>query len=69
MTDRELKEHVQNVVTLRGNVRSYAERSTAEPVASRVYGMKAVAHDHEVRLASDYERIDNAPTWTSPKRL
>ena len=75
MTDRELKEHVQNaldwepsvdqsdigvsvdegLVTLRGNVRSYTERSTAE----------RVANDLEV----GYERIDNAPTWTSPRRL
>ena len=64
MTDRELKEHMQNaldwepsveqsdigisvdegVVTLRGNVRSYTERSTAERVALRVYGLKAVAN-------------------------
>ena len=78
MTDRELKEHVQNalewepsvdqsdigvsvdegVVTLRGNVRSYTERSTAERVALRVYGVKAVANDLEVRLASGYERTD-----------
>jgi osmotically-inducible protein OsmY len=89
MTDRGLKEHVQNalvwepsvdqsdigvsvdegVVTLRGNVRSYTERSTAEPVAPRVYGVKAVANDLEVRLASDYEPTDNAPTWISPRRL
>jgi osmotically-inducible protein OsmY len=78
MTDRELKEHVQNalewepsadqsdigvsvdegVVTLRGNVRSYTERSTAERVTLRVYGVKAVANDLEVRLASGYERTD-----------
>ena len=78
MTDRELKEHVQNalewepsvdqsdigvsvdegVVTLRGNVRSYTERSTAERVALRVYGVKAVANDLEVRLATGYERTD-----------
>ena len=78
MTDKELKEHVQNalewepsidqsdigvsvdegVVTLRGNVRSYTERSTAERVALRVYGVKAVANDLEVRLASGYERTD-----------
>jgi len=78
MTDKELKEHVQNalewepsidqsdigvsvdegVVTLRGNVRSYTERSTAERVALRVYGVKAVANDLEVRLATGYERTD-----------
>ena len=89
MTDRELKEHMQNaldwepsveqsdigisvdegVVTLRGNVRSYTERSTAERVALRVYGVKAVANDLELQLASGYEPVDNAPTWTSPRRL
>ena len=78
MTDRELKEHVQNaldwepsvdqsdigasvdegVVTLRGNVRSYTERSTAERVTLRVYGVKAVANDLEVRLPSGAERTD-----------
>lgn len=78
MTDRELKEHVENaldwepsvdhkdigvsvdegVVTLRGNVRSYTERSTAERVALRVYGVKAVANDVEVRLPSSAERTD-----------
>ena len=57
------------VVTLRGNVRSYVERAAAEPVALRVYGVKAVANDLDVQLTSGYERIDNAPTWTSPRRL
>ena len=56
-------------MTLRGSVRPYTERSTAERVAPRVYGVKAVANDLEVRLASGYERIDNAPTWTSARRL
>jgi osmotically-inducible protein OsmY len=78
MTDRELKEHVQNaldwepsvdqsdigvsadagVVTLRGNVRSFTERSTAERVTLRVYGVKALANDLEVRLPSTAERTD-----------
>ena len=48
----------EGVVTLRGNVRSYTERATAERVALRVYGVKAVANDLEVRLASGYERTD-----------
>ncbi len=43
-------------MTLRGNVGSYAEKATAERVALRVYGVKAVADDLEVRLASGYER-------------
>jgi osmotically-inducible protein OsmY len=48
----------QGVVTLRGNVRSYAEKAAAERVTLRVYGVKAVADDLEVRLASGYERTD-----------
>lgn len=48
----------QSVVTLRGNVRSYAEKAAAERVTLRVYGVKAVADDLEVRLASGYERTD-----------
>ena len=46
------------VVTLRGNVRSYAEKANDERVALRVYGVKAVADDLEVRLAIGYERTD-----------
>jgi osmotically-inducible protein OsmY len=78
MTDRELKQHVENaldwepsidaadigvsveagVVTLRGNVGSYAARSAAERVALRVYGVKAVANDLTVRLVTGFERND-----------
>ena len=46
------------VVTLRGNVASYAEKVTAERVALRVYGIKAVANDLAVHLASGFERTD-----------
>jgi osmotically-inducible protein OsmY len=46
------------VVTLRGNVASYAEQVTAERVALRVYGVKAVANDLAVRLVSEFERTD-----------
>ena len=48
----------EGVVTLRGNVRSYAEKSTAERVALRVYGAKAVANDLNVRLGVGDERTD-----------
>jgi hypothetical protein len=78
MTDKELKQHVQNaldwepsldaadigvsvdegVVTLRGNVGSYAEKVTAERVALRVYGAKAVANDLVVHLVSGFDRTD-----------
>jgi len=48
----------QGVVTLRGTVPSYAERVTAERVALRVYGVKAVANDVVVHLANGLERTD-----------
>jgi osmotically-inducible protein OsmY len=46
------------VVTLRGEVGSYTERSIAERAALKVYGVKAVANDLNVRLASDFKRTD-----------
>ena len=48
----------EGVVTLRGDVRTYSERGAAERVALRVFGVKAVANDLKVRLASGYERTD-----------
>jgi len=48
----------QGVVTLRGNVQSYAEKMTAEHVALRVFGVRAVANDVSVRLSSASERTD-----------
>jgi osmotically-inducible protein OsmY len=46
------------VVTLRGNVPSYAQRAMAERVVLRVYGTKAVANDLDVRLGADGARTD-----------
>jgi len=46
------------VVTLRGDVGSYAAKSAAERVALRVYGVKAVANDLTVRLPTAFERND-----------
>lgn len=46
------------VVTLRGDVSSYAEKQAAERIALHVFGVKAVANDLTVRLAGDYERTD-----------
>ena len=46
------------VVTLGGFVDSYADRYTAERVASKVKGVKALANDIEVRLPSSSERPD-----------
>jgi osmotically-inducible protein OsmY len=48
----------EGVVTLRGNVASYAEKIAAERVALRVYGVKAVANDLAVHLVSGFERTD-----------
>jgi osmotically-inducible protein OsmY len=46
------------VVTLAGFVDSYTEKRTAERVAGRVKGVKAIANDIEVRLPSSAERSD-----------
>ncbi len=48
----------ESVVTLRGNVRSYAEKWAAERMVLHVYGVKALANDLTVRLVSAYERTD-----------
>jgi osmotically-inducible protein OsmY len=48
----------EGVVTLRGNVGSYAEKVTAERVALRVYGVKAVANDLVVHVPSEFARTD-----------
>jgi osmotically-inducible protein OsmY len=46
------------VVTLRGNVRSYAEQFRAERVAQRVFGVTAIVNDLHVRLTSEHTRTD-----------
>lgn len=46
------------VVALRGDVGSHTAKQTAERVASKVYGVKAVANELNVRLISGYERTD-----------
>lgn len=46
------------VVTLSGHVPSYAERYAAERAAERVYGVRAVANELEVRLEGRSERTD-----------
>src|SRR5947209_5960204 len=46
------------VVTLTGFVESYAKKYNAERAAKRVYGVKAVANDIEVKLPSANERPD-----------
>src|SRR5689334_16591852 len=46
------------VVTLHGTVRSYSEKVMAERVTLRVYGVKAVANELTVHVASAYQRTD-----------
>src|SRR5579864_4688160 len=61
------------VVTLRGDVGSYATRAAAERTALRVYGVKAVADELTVRLVTGFERNDTdiaqaavtAVTWNA----
>lgn len=48
----------QGVVTLRGNVGSFAEKLTAQRVALRIYGVKAVANDLNVHLPTGFQRTD-----------
>jgi osmotically-inducible protein OsmY len=48
----------EGVVTLAGFVDSYADKWTAERVAGRVKGVKAVANDIEVKLPSSSSRPD-----------
>ena len=47
------------VVTLRGDVKTYAEKSNAERVTLGVYGVKAVANDLNVRIGTGLERTDS----------
>jgi osmotically-inducible protein OsmY len=46
------------VVTLRGDVSSYAEKQAAERVVLSVYGVGGVANDLEVHLGREFERSD-----------
>jgi osmotically-inducible protein OsmY len=46
------------IVTLSGHVSSYAERYAAERAAKRVYGVKAVANEIEIRLPGTSQRTD-----------
>ena len=46
------------VVTLSGFVPNYAQKIAAEKAARRVYGVKAIAEEIEVRFASDPKTSD-----------
>ena len=47
------------VVTMRGRVRSFSEKSAAERDVLAVYGVKAVANDVTVRLGDGLKRTDS----------
>jgi osmotically-inducible protein OsmY len=49
----------KGVVTLRGEIKSFAEKAAAERVALEVYGVKAVANDLVVRLGVELKRTDS----------
>src|SRR5690242_15830753 len=48
----------EGVVTLRGDVCTFAEKQAAERVALSVYGVKGVANDLNVRFADAGHRTD-----------
>jgi osmotically-inducible protein OsmY len=49
----------KGVVTLHGDIKSFAEKAAAERVALGVYGVKAVANDLVVQLGADRKRTDS----------
>jgi osmotically-inducible protein OsmY len=57
------------VVTLRGDVKSYSERMTAERAALHVYGVKGVANEIVVRLGTAFERTDTDLAQTAVSAL
>src|SRR5437764_15252349 len=46
------------VLTLRGEVRTYAEKAEAERVVLGVQGVQGVANELSVRLVTDFQRSD-----------
>jgi osmotically-inducible protein OsmY len=48
----------EGIVTLTGHVSSYAEKYAAERAAKRVYGVKAVANELDVKLPGSSRRTD-----------
>src|SRR5690242_16490819 len=48
----------EGVVTLTGHVSSYAKKYAAERAAKRVYGIKAVANELDVKLPYSSKRTD-----------
>lgn len=46
------------IVTLSGNVNTFAEKITAEKAAKKVYGVKAVVEEIDVKIGGSYVRSD-----------
>lgn len=57
------------VVTLTGFVPSYSDKYSAERIAKRILGVKAVANDLEVKLATGSERPDPDIAHDAVERL
>jgi osmotically-inducible protein OsmY len=57
------------VVTLSGSVDSYAKKWVADRAAKRVFGVKAVAEEIKVTLASSYKRADKDIAQSATKVL
>ena len=57
------------VVTLSGYVDSYAKKCAAERAVARVFGVKAVAEELQVRLPSSFERSDGDIAQTASHML
>jgi osmotically-inducible protein OsmY len=57
------------VVTLTGHVTSYAEKWAAEEAAKRVYGVRAVANEIDVKIPSSSKRTDEDIAITAVNAL
>ena len=57
------------VVTLRGSVKTFIEKYTAERVTSRVYGVRGLANDIEVQPNHDTRRDDSTIAETAANAL
>ena len=53
------------IITLSGRMANFAEKSAAVRAAQRVFGVKAVADDIEVRLPDINERTDADIAWAA----
>ena len=59
----------EGVVTLTGHVPSYSEKYAAEKAAKRVYGVKAVANELDVKIPGSIKRTDEDIAIAAVKAL